>query len=100
MISHPCVSAGIRIPCDLCNRHFRSQEYFDNHKKKTQGKIKKSACDLSKCTCGSLMTQKKKHECNKRSCVTCNENKEIGYLCFMRPLKKEPLSGEHIQYVF
>ena len=56
MMSPPCVSAGIRIPCDLCNRHFRSREYFENHKKKTQGKIKKkSACDIRKCcvTCGA-----------------------------------------------
>ena len=25
----PCISAGPRIPCDLCNRHFRSQKFFD-----------------------------------------------------------------------
>ena len=32
MASPPCVSAGIRIPYDLCNRHFMSQACFDNHK--------------------------------------------------------------------
>jgi len=54
MASPRFVSAGIRIPCDLCNRHFRSRECFENHKK-TQGKIKKSACDIRKCcvTCGA-----------------------------------------------
>ena len=28
--------AGPRIPCDLYNRHFRSQTCFDNHEKKTK----------------------------------------------------------------
>ena len=27
------------------------------------------------------------HECNKRFCDNCKENKEIGQLCYMRPLK-------------
>ena len=28
----PCAFEGIRIPCDECNRHVRSQNCFDNHK--------------------------------------------------------------------
>jgi hypothetical protein len=40
MTSPPCVSAGNRIACDLCNRHFRSQICFDNHKIK-HGRMKK-----------------------------------------------------------
>jgi len=31
MVSPPCKYAGPRIPCELCNRHFRSQTCFDNH---------------------------------------------------------------------
>ena len=30
MVRPPCTSTGIRIPCDLCNRNFRSQIRFDN----------------------------------------------------------------------
>ena len=58
MVSSPCISAGLRIPCDLCNRHFRRETCFDNHKRKTQGKRKNSACELWKCcaTCGALIT--------------------------------------------
>ena len=52
MLSPPYISAGLRIPCDIWNRHFRSQTCFDNHKSKTQGKIKKSQSELRKC-CGS-----------------------------------------------
>jgi hypothetical protein len=32
MASPPCVYAGVRIPCADCNRHFRSQSCFANHK--------------------------------------------------------------------
>jgi hypothetical protein len=32
MASPLCVSAGIRITCEECNRHFRGQICFDNHK--------------------------------------------------------------------
>ena len=74
----PCISAGLRIPCNLCNRHFRSQTCFDNHKKKTQGN-RKSACELRKCcgTCDAMITRNT-HECKKRFCTTCKENKRQG----------------------
>ena len=68
MVSPPCISAGPRVPCNLCNRHFRSQTYFDNDKNKRQGKSeKKSACELRKCfgTCGALIAQNTR-ECNKQ----------------------------------
>jgi hypothetical protein len=34
MASPPCVKARVRITCLDCNRHFRSQSYFSNHKLK------------------------------------------------------------------
>jgi len=100
MVSPPYKYAGPRIPCELSNRHFRSQTCFDNHKKKTQAK-RKSACELHKCcdTCGALITQNT-HECNKRFCTTCKENKVAGHLCFMRPLVNVPASSERVLYVF
>ena len=40
MVSPPFKYAGPRIPSKLCNRHFRSQTCFDNHKKKTPLKVR------------------------------------------------------------
>ena len=53
MVGPPCISTGIRIPCDLCKRHFRSQTCFDSHKRKSVGN-RKSASELRMCcgTCG------------------------------------------------
>jgi len=31
--SPPCAYVGVRIPCVNCNRHFRHQSSYDNHKK-------------------------------------------------------------------
>jgi hypothetical protein len=52
MASPPCVHAVVRIPCAYCNRHFRSQSCFANHKL-IHGK-KKSVCDR-KHVCPTLM---------------------------------------------
>ena len=41
--SPPHVPAGVQIPCEDCNRHFRSQTCFDNHKKKRGNK--KTVCE-------------------------------------------------------
>jgi len=41
------------------------------------------------------------HECNKVVCDNFKENIEIGYLCYMRPLKDVLLpAGEKVLYVF
>jgi hypothetical protein len=53
MASPPCVQAWVRIPCMDCNRHFRSQSYFVNHKLNEGSK--KSVCE------------------RKRFCPSCNE---------------------------
>jgi hypothetical protein len=34
MVCPPCIETGNRIPCLECNRHFRSQTCFNNHKNK------------------------------------------------------------------
>ena len=38
MASPPCVSTGVRIPCADCDRHFRSQICFANHKRRIGNK--------------------------------------------------------------
>jgi len=38
MMSPPCAFEDISIPCEECNRHFRSQKCFDKHKRRTPKK--------------------------------------------------------------
>ena len=99
MMSPPCAFEDIRIPCEICNRHFRSQKYFDNHKRRTPKK--RTVCERKSCcgTSGALVTRKN-HECNKRFCQNCKKNKEAGHLCFMRPLKNALPAGDRVLYVF
>ena len=41
------------------------------------------------------------HECNKRYCEMCNQNKEVGQLSYMRPLKDVlPANADKVPYVF
>jgi len=63
---------------------------------------RKSVCERKRCcdTCGWLVTHEK-HECYKTFCDICKENKEIGHLCYMKPLKEAlPPAGDKVLYVF
>jgi hypothetical protein len=40
-------------------------------------------------SCNGRITQRNVHECNKLYCETCKQNKEIGNLCYMQPVKNE-----------
>ena len=57
MMSPPCAFQNIRIPCEECNRHFRSQKCFDIHKrnapKERTVRESKRYCG----TCGLLVTR-------------------------------------------
>ena len=99
-VEPPCAFEGIRNPCDACNRHFKSRACFDKPSKK-EGRNKKAVCERKRCcsTCGVLVTRAN-HECNKRYCETCNENKEVGHLSYMWPLKFESLLSDGVLYVF
>jgi hypothetical protein len=100
MLRPPCKYMEPTIPCDLCNRHIKSQTCYDNQNKKTQGK-RKSAFEFRKCCgrCGALITRNT-HECNKRFCTTRKKKKEDGHLCFVRPLVNVPASSERVLYSF
>jgi len=97
MMSSPCAFEDIRIPCEICNRHFRSQKCFDNRKRRTPKK--RTVCESKRCcvTCGALLTREN-HECNKRYCQNCNPNKEASHLYFMRPLKNVLPAGDSVLY--
>jgi hypothetical protein len=82
----PCAFSNVRIPCEECNRHFRKQACFANHKHSTSNK--KSIYERKRCcaTCGVLM-RSNNNECSKRYCDTCRLNREVWHLCYMRYLK-------------
>ena len=95
----PCAFSEVRIPCESCNRNFRSQTCFGNHKK---NKLRENTvCEQTRnCeTCGSLLT-KNKHECFKPYCANCRRNVEIGHLCYISPLKNEVPRSDNVLFVF
>jgi len=69
MFTSPCAAAtvAVRIPCESCNRTFRSQACFDRHK--TNKLSRKTVCEQKRncAICGSLLTCKK-NECFKPFC--------------------------------
>ena len=99
MTSPPCAFEGIRIPCDEYNRHFRSQNCFDNHK--IRATKKETVCERRRRygTCGKFVIREN-HECNKRFCQNCNDNMELVLLCYMRPLKNVLPACDKVLYVF
>jgi len=103
MTSPPCAYVGVRIPCVDCNRHFRSQSYYHNYKKQRLGADRKgkTVCEQKNCCgkCGAFITEKK-HDYNKRWCDNCGVNKEIGHLCFMRPLLNKLPASDKVIFVF
>jgi len=100
MASPPCVFSGDRIPCDECIRHFRIRTCFANHKLSTAKR--KSVCERNRCcaTCGRLVTDAR-HECNKVFCANCKKNRDVGHLCYIKPLKNVlPDASDKVLYVF
>jgi hypothetical protein len=67
----PCITTYVRIPCDACNRTFRSQACYDKHK--TNELRGKPVCEQKRnsTTCGALLTHKHKHECYRPFCEYC-----------------------------
>ena len=98
--SLPCAATGVRFPCADCERHFRSQTCFANHR--TRNGNKKSFFEQKRqCgTFGELVVSGKPHECGKRYCDVCSANREVGHLCYMRPLKNMLPLSDGVLYVF
>jgi hypothetical protein len=84
----PCAFAQFRIPCESCNCTFRSQTCFDRHKtNKMRGKTVYE--QKRNCPKFGLLLSRKQHECFKSYCENCSAYKEVGHLCYMKPLKNE-----------
>ena len=96
----PFVYSHVRTPCESCNSKFRSQSCFDKHK---TNKLKgKTVCEQKKncANCGIWLDPEHKHECFKPFCKQCQQNKEIGHLCYMRPLVNELPRSDNVLSVF
>ena len=50
--------------------------------------------------CGSLLDPNHKHECFKPYCTICQQNTEIGHLCYMKPLSNELPRSDNVLFVF
>ena len=100
MVSPLCALSFVRFPCDDCNRRFRSRTCYDNQKQRTMNR--KSVCERKRCcaTCG-LLVKHKMHQCNKRFCDNCKQNRVVDHLCYMIPLKDAlPSAGGNVLHVF
>jgi len=103
MFIPPCILTDVRIPCEPCNRTFRSQSCFDKHK---TNKLKgKTVCEQKrKCAnCGILLdpgNNKNKHVCFKPYCENCQQYGEIGHLCYLKPLVNELPRSDNVLFVF
>ena len=86
MSSPPFAFSDVRTYCDECKRHFRSRTCFANHKQSTSKR--KSVCERKRrcATCGRLVTNAR-HECNKLFRANCKQDRDVGHLCCMKPLK-------------
>ena len=95
----PCIWSDVRIPCEACNRTFRSQACFDKHK---TNKLKdKTVCEQKRnCTkCNGLLGDRSTHECFKSYCDDCKKYREYGHLCYMAPLVKKLPKCDNVLFV-
>ena len=97
----PCMYSEDRVPCESCNRNFRSRSCFEKHKTNKLGnktvweKVRNCAvCNVC------VTTTTKNHECFKPFCANCKKNMEINHLCYMQPLKNELHSADDVLFVF
>jgi hypothetical protein len=94
----PCAFSEVRIPCESCNRTFRSRACFDKHKtNKLRGKTYVRKRGIVRIE--SLLSRKK-HECFKPYCLNCKQNSQIGHLCYMHPLQNVLPRSDNVLFVF
>jgi len=95
----PCVFSEERVPCESCNRSFRSRSCFEKHKTNKLGG--KTVCEkVRNCPVCNVCVTRKNHECFKPFCSNCNKNMEINHLCYMQPLKNVVPSADNVLFVF
>jgi len=89
-----------KVPCESCNRKFRSRSCFEKHKtNKLAGK--RTVCEkVRNCPVCKACVTRKNQECFKPYCPKCNKNMEINHLCYMQPLKNELPNADDVLFVF
>lgn len=76
-----------RIECENCNRYFRGQHCFDNHKSITAkgNSTCKSIYRCRECTTTVNRKMDTKHKCGQIYCAVCKDFFEEGHRCYMMP---------------
>jgi hypothetical protein len=92
----PCVSAGVRIPCDECQTLQEPNVII----KTSDWKPTKSVCKRKRCcgTCG-VISQAKIVSVTDGTAKTVIKT-EIGHLSYMRSLRNELPTSDRVLYVF
>ena len=94
----PCPYSDVRIPCESCNRQFRSRACFDRHK---TTKIEKKTYVKIRGTVPRVINSYRIKGMNVSShTVLSGRNKEIDHFCFMQPLKNELPRSFDVLFVF
>ncbi|XP_035677014.1 uncharacterized protein LOC118416064 [Branchiostoma floridae] len=77
------------VYCKFCNRYFRSEQCFQNHKIPNKNGV--SVCQRKmKCeTCTKLHCRVDDHTCWARHCKFCDKEVAMDHLCFIQPLGKK-----------
>ena len=104
----PCKSELGTWECMDCQRSFHSGICFRRHldTKKTTGKrtqSKNTCAKWKRCTTCSHtyeVIQCRPHRCHVYRCVTCQEDRPAGHLCFMPPLKEDKKPKEMSRFIF
>ena len=94
-----CVFEGNGIPCNECDRMFKSQSCYNNHKEPINSGGRSVCETVRKCEkCGKSMDRRKLkdgHICGKK-CRTCGvilEREDIDHQCYIQPLEQEEESS-------
>ncbi|XP_055908156.1 uncharacterized protein LOC129942989 [Eupeodes corollae] len=94
-----CKQVPKETKCEDCNRSFRGQQCFDNHKASTSSK--KALCDkIQKCfKCLKTIGGNRKHTCNEFFCARCKKFVLQDHFCYILPDKRTPRT-ENCLYIF
>ena len=90
------------VYCAECNRYFKTQECYENHKKQGSsirrfGNICAQYYKCAKCervVNKKLIRKGKEHDCTDMWCRVCQGNYPIGHKCFIKPLKDDTVEED------
>ncbi|XP_078699560.1 uncharacterized protein LOC144926542 [Branchiostoma floridae x Branchiostoma belcheri] len=91
------MSDGKWTYCDACNRYFKSETCYQNHK--NPNKFGESVCATKvKCArCNKLHFRNSEHKCWTRECKHCFEKVDMDHLCYMQPLGKRKKKKKNLK---